>query len=197
MRSLYEKLFMTVLVLLSIAVLTVPFVCSAQQNGDLPEVQVVDNLDIERYMGTWYLIAALPSVFERQCAEGTTATYTLNADGTVTVLNACYRANGMKYQREGRAFVVDETTNAKLEVSFVRLFGLWPFRGRYWVMEVGENYEYAVVGHPTRDYGWILSRTCSLSDDVLQGIKALLESQYYNFDDFVFNDQSKNGCVPE
>jgi len=192
-----KTVLMTILLTVCIAVFSAPFAWSEGTDNDLPEVQVVDHLNIERYMGTWYLIAELPSFFERQCAEGTTATYSLNDDGSVTVVNSCYRQNGMLYSREGRAFVADEQTNAKLEVSFVRFFGLWPFRGSYWVMDIGENYEYAVVGHPTREYGWVLSRTCSLADETFQNIIAVLESQYYNFDDFIIIDQSKNGCVPE
>jgi len=197
MRLQGKVMLVRILLLVSVAVFFDPAAWAEETDNDLPEVQVIDNLDIERYMGTWYLIAELPSFFERQCAEGTTATYSLNNDGSVTVVNSCYRQSGIPYAREGRAFVADEQTNAKLEVSFVRFFGLWPFRGRYWVMDVGENYEYAVVGHPTREYGWILSRTCSLPDETLQNIIALLESQYYNFDDFIIIDQSKNGCVPE
>jgi apolipoprotein D and lipocalin family protein len=163
---------------------------------DLPAVQVVDFVDIERFMGTWYLIAGIPSKFERQCASGQTAAYTLLEDGSVQVVNSCYRRFGASYAREGRAFVVDEATNAKLAVSFVRFFGRWPFRGSYWIVELGDDadYGYVVVGHPTRDYGWILSRTCERDDELLEGIFDRLEDQFYDVSRFVLIDQSLNGC---
>jgi len=167
------------------------------EDATLPDLKVVDYVDLNKYMGTWYLIAELPSFFERQCASGQTANYTLNNDGTVTVLNSCFTKNDAKYAREGRAFIVDQETNAKLQVSFVKFFGIWPFRGDYWIVELGENYEYAVVGHPDRTYGWILSRSCTIADDVLDGIFSRLEEQAYNRNDFITIDQSKNDCDTE
>jgi apolipoprotein D and lipocalin family protein len=163
---------------------------------DLPEVQVVDFLDVERFMGTWYLIAAIPSKFERQCDSGQTAEYTLLDDGTVHVDNSCYRTFGTVASRAGRAFVVDEETNAKLAVSFVRFFGVWPFRGSYWVVELGDDddYGYVVIGHPTRDYGWIMSRTCERDSVPLEGIFERLADQFYDVSRFELIDQSRNGC---
>ena len=61
-------------------------------------------------------------------------------------------------------------------------------------MDVGPDYEYAVIGHPTREYGWILSRTCDLDEDTMQSIRELLEDQYYDFNDFEMTDQTRNGC---
>ena len=163
---------------------------------ELPQVQVVDFLDVERFMGTWYLIAGIPSRFERQCASGQTAEYTLLDDGSVHVVNSCYRTFGAEASRTGRAFVVDEETNAKLAVSFVRFFGAWPFRGSYWVVELGDadDYGYVVVGHPTRDYGWIMSRTCERDSVPLEGIFERLQDQFYDVSRFVLIDQSRNGC---
>jgi apolipoprotein D and lipocalin family protein len=70
--------------------------------------------------------------------------------------------------------VVDKTTNAKLEVSFFR-----PFWGDYWIIDLGEKYEYAVVGHPGRDYLWILSRSTTMDPTVYAGILKRLEEQGY------------------
>ncbi len=172
----------------------IPDAFAAEVCAELPEVEVADYVDVEQFMGTWYLIAEIPSFFERACAGGQTAQYSLNPDGSVSVINSCFRASGTPYSRRAKAFVVDTETNAKLEVGFVPLFNYRFFRGDYWIMEVGDDYEYAVVGHPTREYGWVLSRECDIDDTVLEDIFELLEEQYYDTDDFIMIDQSRNGC---
>ena len=78
---------------------------------------------------------------------------------------------------EGRARVVDAATNAKLEVSF-----FWPFRGDYWIIDLGKDYEYAVVGHPSRDYLWILSRTPTMDGGVYARILQRLRAKGYQVD---------------
>lgn len=141
----------------------------------LPPVQTVPHVDLNRYLGFWYEIAAFPQSFQRGCT-GSTATYTLRSDGEIDVLNRCRldSLDGKEKLAKGRARVVDRTTNAKLEVSFFR-----PFWGAYWVVDLGADYEYAVVGHPSRDYLWILSRTPTLATGVYEGITARLRAQRY------------------
>ena len=97
-------------------------------------------------------------------------------DGEIDVLNKCRKGelDGPEDVAEGRARVVDRETNAKLEVSF---FG--PFWGDYWIIDLGPNYEYAVVGHPSRDYLWILSRTPTLEPNPYDGILSRLEAMGY------------------
>ena len=141
----------------------------------LPPLQAVPKVDLSRYLGTWYEIASFPQSFQRGCT-GTTATYSLRADGDIDVVNRCRkdRLDGADSVAQGRARVVDTSTNAKLEVSF---FG--PFWGDYWVIDLGTDYEYAVVGHPGRDYLWILSRTPRLEPAVYDGIVRRLRAQGY------------------
>jgi apolipoprotein D and lipocalin family protein len=73
--------------------------------------------------------------------------------------------------------VVDRTSNAKLEVTF-----FWPFWGDYWILDLGPDYEYAVVGHPSRDYLWILSRTPTLDEATYEGILIRVEEMGYPLD---------------
>ncbi len=146
------------------------------------EMHVVDELDLERYMGTWYEIASIPASFQRRCVSDTTATYTLRDDGSVDVLNACLRADGRLLEARGRAWPGDAP--AKLEVSFVVIFGIPLFKAPYWVIDLAPDYSYAVVGHPSREYGWILARQPKLPDDVLAGIFDRLTDQGYDPDDF-------------
>lgn len=145
---------------------------------DLPPLRTVPQVDLERYLGTWYEIASYPQRFQEGCT-GTTATYTLRSDGQIDVLNKCRKSglDGPEEVAEGRARVVDRTTNAKLEVTF-----FWPFWGDYWIIDLGPDYEYAVVGHPSRDYLWILSRTPTLDKDTYERILARLEKKGYPLD---------------
>lgn len=132
-----------------------------------PPLDVVESVDLGSYTGRWYEIARYPNSFERGCV-GVTADYTLRQDGRINVLNTCVEGNfdGDVRTIQGIARVVDEETNAKLAVTF---FG--PFEGDYWILELGNDYEYAVVGDPSRKFLWILSREPildgSLYDDIV------------------------------
>ncbi len=141
----------------------------------LPPLETVPKVELSRYLGTWYEIAHFPQSFQKGCAA-TTANYTLRKDGDIDVLNRCRldSLNGKEKSALGRARVVDTVTNAKLEVSFFR-----PFWGEYWVIQLADDYSYAVVGHPNRDYLWILARKSALADETYQGLVARLQTQGY------------------
>ena len=144
----------------------------------LPPPKTVPKVNLERYLGTWYEIASYPQRYQEGCT-GTTATYTLRDDGEIDVLNKCRKGtlDGPEDTAQGRARVLDAESNAKLEVSF---FG--PFWGDYWIIDLGPDYEYAVVGHPSRDYLWILSRTPALDERTYQGILNRLQKNGYPLD---------------
>jgi apolipoprotein D and lipocalin family protein len=141
----------------------------------LPELRTVRLVDLGRYVGTWYEIANFPQRFQRGCTA-TTATYTLRDDGQIDVVNRCRKGSpdGPEKVARGRARVVDHSSNAKLEVSFFR-----PFWGDYWIIDLGADYEYAVVGHTSRDYLWILSRTPTMKEEVYDAIVRRLAAQGY------------------
>lgn len=154
------------------------------QEKELPKLETVKQVDLNKYVGLWYEIAKIPNSFQEQCAYGTTAEYRLLRDGEIQVINKCYKSDGEPDVAEGLAKVIDRKTNSKLEVSFFSILGFRPFWGDYWIIGLDENYQWAVVGSPNRKYGWILSRTPSLPDDTMQKIFALLKSQNYNPDAF-------------
>ena len=128
----------------------------------MPELKTVEHVDVARYMGTWFEIAKFPQRFEKGLV-GVTANYTLLPNGTVEVINKGYEGdfNGDLKIAKGKARVVDTATNAKLKVSF-----FWPFTGNYWIIELGKDYEYAVVGDESRKYLWILSRTPQMDETI-------------------------------
>lgn len=148
---------------------------STTERLGLPPLETVPRVELSRYLGTWYEIAAIPQSFQRGCTA-TTATYSLRDDGQIDVLNRCRvgSVDGEEKAAKGRARVVDKATNAKLEVSFFR-----PFWGDYWVIDLAPDYSYAVVGHPGRDYLWILSRSSTMPAATYDGILERLEAKGY------------------
>ena len=141
-----------------------------------PPLQTVANVDLNRYMGKWYEIASFPQWFQKGCVA-TTATYALREDGDVDVLNQCRdkKLDGKLRSAKGKAWVVDPQSNAKLKVRF-----FWPFSGDYWVIDLGAEYQYAVVGHPKRNYLWILSRSRQMDPAVYEGILERLRQKHYD-----------------
>jgi apolipoprotein D and lipocalin family protein len=139
-------------------------------------LEVVAHVDLQRYLGLWYEIATLPQVFERGCV-GVTAEYSLMRTGDIRVVNTCIQGTlaGQARTARGRAKVVDRRTNAKLKVSF-----FWPFWGAYWIIGLDEDYRWAVVGHPGRDYLWILSRSPQMDDALYRSILDLVAKQGYD-----------------
>lgn len=150
--------------------------CFADKGNIMKPLETVNAVDLNRYVGKWFEIARYPNNFQKGCV-GSMATYILLDDGRINVVNECYDKTfyGKLRSAKGKAWVVDKETNARLKVSF-----FWPFAGDYWIIDLGQEYEYAVVGHPDRKYLWILSRSPEMEDDVYQSILARLQKQEYD-----------------
>jgi apolipoprotein D and lipocalin family protein len=160
---------------------------------------VAENVDLARFQGRWYEIAKLPRPLQARCAA-TTASYELASSSELLVKHEC-REGGLDGPLRtvfARAVVTDPEVPAKLALDFGFAFG------DYWIMEVGQSaqraaaanttvgssYEYAVIGHPTRDYLWILSRTPTLGTPVLTPILERARQQHFPVDllDFTIQD---------
>ena len=152
------------------------YACVQGGKAMIAEPKVVPYVELERYLGTWYEIARYPQRFQEGCVASK-AVYELGRDGEIQVYNECRQGSleGAVKSVRGKAKVVDPVTNAKLKVTF-----FWPFYGDYWIIDLGEKYEYAVVGHPTRKYLWVLSRTPEMEESVYRGILERLEKQGYD-----------------
>jgi apolipoprotein D and lipocalin family protein len=122
-------------------------------------IEPVQSFDVERYLGKWYEIARLDHRFERGLSQ-VTAEYHPHEAGGIRVINRGYSAAEDQWeQAEGKAFFVGDKNTAHLKVSF---FG--PFYGSYIVFELDEQYQYAFVSGPSRDYLWLLARKPTVSD---------------------------------
>jgi apolipoprotein D and lipocalin family protein len=126
-----------------------------------PELPTVEKVDLTKYAGQWFEIAKLPNRFEKGL-ECITATYTIKKNGKVEVRNGGIKIkNGKKQDIKGTAWVPNKNLPGVLKVRF-----FWPFAGDYYIMELDENYQYALVGSPSRDYLWILSREPQLNEKI-------------------------------
>ena len=161
-----------------------PFASDSSGHTEERRVTTVTAVDLERYAGLWYEVAKIPNRFQKQCARGTTAEYTLREDGRISVVNRCFKNDGSLDDANGVAKVIDTSTNAKLEVSFVSFLGWRPFWGDYWVIGLDENYEWVVVGTPDRKYGWVLARTPTLDESTMQEVRRILTTNGYQWDTF-------------
>jgi apolipoprotein D and lipocalin family protein len=155
-----------------ILICIVPMMIKAQDKSKQP-LEVVPSVDLQRYCGTWYEIARLPNSFQTKCAGDVVATYTLEDDGQIKVVNRCRKDDGEITEAEGRAKrASDDEPNTKLKVRFApAILSFLPFVwGNYWILELDTAYTYAVVGEANREYLWILSRSPRMDENTIQGI---------------------------
>lgn len=151
-----------------------------------PPLQAVPDLDLARYSGKWHEIARLPMYFERKCVRDITATYTPREDGTLAVRNACVRADGVNMVSEGVARR-QGSDPAKLEVRFAPgWLSALPFVwSDYWVIAIDDQYQWAIVGEPGREYLWLLSREPSLDAATFEELKGRARTMGYVLDELI------------
>lgn len=178
----------SLIVISMIASILMPGIPSDSRKGQL---EVVDSVDLSRYVGRWYEIARLPNRFQKKCADSVTADYALRPDGKIEVVNRCRKANGEYTTAKGKAKIVDKKTNAKLKVTF-----FWPFYGAYWILDLGPNYENAVVGDPSRDHLWILSRTPQMDEAVYQQLLARMQTRGFKTERMIRTSQISSEPQP-
>lgn len=149
---------------------------------------VVKDLDINRYLGKWYEIARYDNRFERGLV-GVTATYSFREDGKIKVVNSGYKTslNGQKAESIGKAKIPDSAIPSKLKVSF-----FWFFYGDYYILELGENYEWAVVGSSSDNYLWILSRKPQMDEGLYNELLHKLTQRRYDVNKLIQVEQRIN-----
>lgn len=155
----------------------------------VPEnVKPVEGFELPRYLGTWYEIARFDHSFERGLNE-VTATYSMREDGGVKVINKGYsQQKGEWDEAEGKAYFVNNSTTGHLKVSF---FG--PFYASYVIMALDkENYEYALITGPDKDYLWMLARTQSLPKPTINKLLTVAEKAGYDTNKLIWVEHTDN-----
>ncbi|MBN2857100.1 MAG: lipocalin family protein [Candidatus Delongbacteria bacterium] len=172
MRSV-KKIFHALMSLLFIGCLGYP-----------DNIKPVKDFELRKYLGKWYEIARLDHSFERGL-EKVTAEYTMRGDGGVKVFNRGFSKEKNKWsEAEGKAFFVRDPDEAYLKVSF---FG--PFYGAYVIFELDEDYQYAFVTSSKKSYLWFLSRTPSVSDELIAQFTKKAKELGYETDALIWVDQ--------
>ncbi len=150
---------------------------SCKSNQELINTTTVSELNLDKYLGTWYEIARFPHSFEKDLV-GVTANYQLREDGKIKVTNSGYKntLDGEYDEAIGKAKIPDPINDpGKLKVSFF-LF----FYGDYYVLKLDENYQYALIGSSTPKYLWILSRTPQMDDETYNMLVAEAQQRGYD-----------------
>jgi apolipoprotein D and lipocalin family protein len=163
-----------------------------QENRAAPApVQTVSFVDVNQYLGTWYEIASNPQRFSEGCTC-TQADYSIRSEGVLKVVNTCRDRSptGRVRTANGRAYIQDTQSNAKLSVGFLLPFLPW-FRGEYWIIDLAQDYSYAAVSNSKGSSLWILSRTRQMDPQTYAEILERV-SQQVSVDNLVLQEQS--GC---
>ena len=138
----------------------------------------VDYVDLQRFMGRWYVIGGIPTFFEKG-AHNPTETYQIGNDGTIettfTFNDGSFEGDQKSYRPIG--FVVDKQSNAVWEMQFI-----WPFKADYRIIYLDEQYAHTVIGREKRDYLWIMSREPRIEELVWKEILIFVESVGYSSD---------------
>jgi apolipoprotein D and lipocalin family protein len=148
-------------------------------------MKTVDHVDIDRFMGPWYVIANIPTFLEKG-AHNAVERYSLNSDGTIAT-NFTFRKDGFdgkakEYKPKG--FILDAETNARWGMRFV-----WPIKADYRIVYLDDDYTHTIIGRQNRDFVWIMARTPTISADDYDKLVAFVASLGY--------DMSKLERVPQ
>ncbi|MCC5863378.1 MAG: lipocalin family protein [Gammaproteobacteria bacterium] len=143
----------------------------------VPTITTVDYVDIERYMGDWYVIANIPTFLERD-AYNAVETYSLNPDGTIDTVFTFRKGgfDGEERRFNPKGFIRSEN-NAEWGMRFV-----WPFKAEFLVVWLDEDYTQTVIGRSKRDYVWIMAREPTLPEADYQRILEFLAAEGYDID---------------
>lgn len=151
------------------------------------DMETVKNLELDKYLGTWYEIARFDHSFERDLV-GVTATYSMRKDGKIKVVNQGYKhsLDGKLSQAVGKAKIPNPNEPGKLKVSF-----FWIFYADYFVLELADDYSYALVGSSSPKYLWILSRTPQMPDETYNLLIDKAKQRGYNLEKLIKVEQKQ------
>jgi len=148
-------------------------------NSEMRNLKTVEDVKLNRYLGKWYEIARFPNSFEKGLIC-TTAEYSLREDGKIKVVNTGRKESDPSKVKSstGKAWFPDKDKTGQLKVQF-----FWPFSGNYYIFHLDkENYQYALIGEPSRKYFWILSRTPQIDDKLYEELLSIAKANDFDID---------------
>ena len=149
-------------------------------NDNKPKsMPVVDYVDLDRFMGDWYVIATIPTFLERD-AYNPIETYQLNSDGTIATTFTFNKGslNGPTKIYRPRGFIKDRRTNAIWDMQFV-----WPIKADYRIVYLDDDYQQTIIGRNSRDFVWVMARTPIISEQDYLNLVTMVGSLGYNLND--------------
>lgn len=152
---------------------------------ELGVLRTVESVDLPRYAGRWFEIARYPTRYERRCEKNATAEYTLRRGNRLYMENRCTTAAGKFDVARGTARLADTWSRAKMRVKY----SCFARAANYWIIDLDEDYRWAVIGEPKRRLLWILSRTPAMDEATYSGICSRLVTQGYDPDKLVRSPQ--------
>ena len=152
--------------------LLVIYGCSAA----LPPLKTVDRVDIHGFMGTWYVIASIPTYIETEAYNGV-ETYTLNPDGSIDTVFTFNKGgfDGPPKRYNPRGFIIDKVNNSTWGMQFI-----WPFKAEYLITELNADFSQTIISRNKRDYVWIMARTPQIRESDYQRLVQLISEQGYD-----------------
>jgi apolipoprotein D and lipocalin family protein len=179
----------------------VPLASAQAPSGDITPapLEAIASLDVPRYMGTWYEVAKYPNWFQKRCIANTSATYAVQSNGMLQVLNRCQKEDGSMSEALGAAKQVGDANSPKLEVRFAPAWlSFLPFVwGNYWVIDLDPQYQLAAVSEPSRKYLWILSRSKTVEPKAYEALLQRLKQQGFNLDAIEISKQTAEKPVTQ
>jgi apolipoprotein D and lipocalin family protein len=147
--------------------------CASNQK---PQIATVAQVDIKRFMGPWYVIAAIPTAIETESFNAIES-YKLDDDGTIATTFTFNKGslNGKVKTYNPRGFVVENSGNARWGMQFI-----WPIKAEYLIAHVDENYSETIIARNARDYVWIMARTPHLGDAAYQALVQKVKDMGYD-----------------
>jgi apolipoprotein D and lipocalin family protein len=144
-----------------------------------PFQKVVDRMEIGKFLGSWYVVGLLPSAFEKGAANGI-ETYSLDEKGLIRVEYVFYKGGpgGKKTVMHQKGWIMDKERNTEWKVQ-----PLWPLKLPYLIIDLADDYRYAVVGTNNYKYVWIMSRTPEIHESDYEGILSRLSERGYKVED--------------
>ena len=167
-------------IILAAGLLSLPLLARAA--GDHAPLQTIEKLNLQRYLGTWHEIARTPNWFQQKCASDTSADYSLNAGGTLRVVNRCRLADGSLNEAVGEARRVGAADSAQLQVRFAPAWLSWlpMVWGDYWVIDLDPAYQLVAVSEPKREYLWVLARQPQVDEQAYQALLQRLQQKGFD-----------------
>jgi len=161
--------------LLVLSLITLLSACGSQ---NLKPIDTVEHVDLNRFMGEWYVIANIPTFIETD-AYNAIETYEMNEDGSIATTFTFRQgsAEGTRKQYNPTGFIVDKQSNALWDMQFI-----WPFKAEYRVIYLDDDYQTTIIGRSKRDYVWLMSRQPGIDENSYRSLLRFIQTQGYDID---------------